>query len=233
MSKLRKLDAFLISDMVGEDSMLLSEVDGFLAGIIVCPDMIPPSEWMPLAWGSDEPVFKDEKHAQQIFDTIMGHYNDIIHQLNQGSFRPLYDCFGKDEIIWEGWMEGFTCALKLRPEAWLKFLKSGSDVIQTAFFIMGRLGELVTAEYDDIMPMEADEELEVNAPDLIPEQVEILHHARLTAYREQNIPRPGQPEPWQFWADTALCCDDDQGRPQRPLPLRIGQEVQEVLFALN
>ena len=170
--------------------MLLSEVDGFLAGIIVCPDMIVPSKWIPLIWGSDAPVFKDEKHAQQIIDTIMDRYNEIINQLDQGRFQPLYDCFGKDEIIWEGWMEGFTFALKLRPEAWLKFVKSCSDTSQIAFFIMGRLGELVMAEYDDITPMEGDEELEANAPDLIPEQVEILHHARLAAYREQNIPTP-------------------------------------------
>jgi len=30
-----------------EEAMLLSELDGYLAGVLVCPDMILPSEWLP------------------------------------------------------------------------------------------------------------------------------------------------------------------------------------------
>jgi uncharacterized protein len=32
------------------ESMLIEELDGFLAGVIVCPDMILPSRWMPYIW---------------------------------------------------------------------------------------------------------------------------------------------------------------------------------------
>jgi len=35
--KLRQLDAFLLSDVVSDNTMLLSELDGFLTGLIVCP----------------------------------------------------------------------------------------------------------------------------------------------------------------------------------------------------
>ncbi len=31
--------------------MLVSELDGFLARILVCPDLIRPGKWLPLAWG--------------------------------------------------------------------------------------------------------------------------------------------------------------------------------------
>ena len=55
--KLQKLDDFLLSEAVGDDAMLLSELDGFLAGVIVCPDLIMPSEWMVVVWGEDAPVF--------------------------------------------------------------------------------------------------------------------------------------------------------------------------------
>ncbi len=61
--RLLKLDAFLHSEAVDEDAMLLSELDGFLAGVIVCPDLIAPSEWLPLIWGEELPDFKNEKHA--------------------------------------------------------------------------------------------------------------------------------------------------------------------------
>jgi len=34
-----------------EDCMLLSNLDGFLTGIVVGPEPIPSSEWMPAIWG--------------------------------------------------------------------------------------------------------------------------------------------------------------------------------------
>lgn len=46
--ELCKLDDFLLSDAVDENAMLLSELDGFLAGLIVCPDLIQPGEWLPV-----------------------------------------------------------------------------------------------------------------------------------------------------------------------------------------
>ena len=52
---LQKLDAFLMSDAPGDEAMLLTTLDGFLTGLVVCPEMIMPSEWMPLVWGGEEP----------------------------------------------------------------------------------------------------------------------------------------------------------------------------------
>ncbi len=37
---------------LGEEAMLLEELDGFVAGLIVCPDLIKPSEWLPFVWGA-------------------------------------------------------------------------------------------------------------------------------------------------------------------------------------
>ena len=38
---------------LGEDAMVLEELDGFVAGILVSPEMIPPSDWLPLVWNSE------------------------------------------------------------------------------------------------------------------------------------------------------------------------------------
>ena len=35
------LDDFLISDSVGENAMTISELDGYLTGIVIGPDLIP------------------------------------------------------------------------------------------------------------------------------------------------------------------------------------------------
>ena len=48
---LDQLDALLRALPVENVPMSLSELDGFVAGILSCPDVIPPSEWLPHVWG--------------------------------------------------------------------------------------------------------------------------------------------------------------------------------------
>ena len=50
------LDDYLMSDHAADDSMGLSGLDGFLTGIAVGPELILPGEWLPVIWGSEEPV---------------------------------------------------------------------------------------------------------------------------------------------------------------------------------
>ena len=45
---IQELSEFLMSDNVPENSFLLSDLDGFLTGIVVGPELIMPSEWVPL-----------------------------------------------------------------------------------------------------------------------------------------------------------------------------------------
>jgi Uncharacterised protein family (UPF0149) len=42
------LDDYLMSDHAPDDSMGLSDLDGFLTGIVVEPEVILPSEWLPV-----------------------------------------------------------------------------------------------------------------------------------------------------------------------------------------
>jgi uncharacterized protein len=34
--------------------MLLEELDGFIAGLLVCPELIKPSEWLPVVVAREE-----------------------------------------------------------------------------------------------------------------------------------------------------------------------------------
>ena len=190
--KLRELDDFLLSDAVGDGAMLLSQLDGFMAGIIVCPDLIPPSEW-------DEPVFEDEKQAQHVLNQIMEHYNDMIEQLNAANYQPIYDFDTDDSPFWEVWIEGFWQAMCLRPDAWSVYAQNEDEDLQQALFLIARLVELVTDR--GAKPMEMDEALEELAPDLIPAQVEVLHSARLALHdpsmnlANDNAPKVGRNDP--------------------------------------
>jgi uncharacterized protein len=80
---------------LGEDAMLLEEFDGFVAGLLVCPEMIPPSEWLPLALGSDDDskaVFDDLDHANRVLRLVMDHYN-LVASMLQHDPAPTSRCF--------------------------------------------------------------------------------------------------------------------------------------------
>ena len=53
------LDDYLMSDHAPDNGMGLSDLDGFLTGIVVGPELILPSEWLPVIWGGDEPEFRN------------------------------------------------------------------------------------------------------------------------------------------------------------------------------
>lgn len=119
------LDDYLMSDHAPDDSMGLSELDGFLTGIVVGPELILPSEWLPAIWGGDEPEFETESEERTVLGTIMGRYNEIIAALNN-------DPIVLDPIFWEGpdgeiiasdWAAGFLDAVALRPREWEPLIK--------------------------------------------------------------------------------------------------------------
>src|SRR3954469_20571436 len=84
------LDRYLLSDEAPDNGMALSDLDGFLTGILVGPELIMPSEWLPHIWGGEPPKFA--KHARLILSTIMGRYNEIAAALEAGP-----DAFERDQ----------------------------------------------------------------------------------------------------------------------------------------
>ena len=126
---LEMLDGFLMSDRAPSESMMLSDLDGFLTGIAVGPEFILPSEWLPLIWGGEAPEFADEAEAKAILGTIMGRYNEILRQVGNGTFEPILWATADDTVIAGDWAEGFALAIGLRPEAWDPLFDAEEDAL--------------------------------------------------------------------------------------------------------
>jgi uncharacterized protein len=153
---IQELDEFLMSDRSPEDSFLLPDLDGFLTGIVVGPDLVMPSEWVPVIWGHGEPDFEDEEHAERILGIIMARYNEIIFQLDDepGSFLPIFDSTPDGRLLAADWVEGFMDAFSLRMDSWDPLLADDRR------YLMGPLMAFLTDKDGKSLAAEAPEEVE-------------------------------------------------------------------------
>jgi uncharacterized protein len=117
---LEELENFLGSDRAPPDCMELSELDGFLAGIVVGPELIPPSEWLPHVWRCDEQIFADAAEAQTILAIILRRYNEIADGVRSMpvTFRPVVVEGDDGKMDASDWAVGFVQAMSLRQDGW-------------------------------------------------------------------------------------------------------------------
>lgn len=120
-SRFRRLDQIL-ADLPVDEPMLLTELDGYLTGIALCPDLTLPSEWLPPIWGGsagESVPFDDPFDRQQFADMVGARHHEILRDLDRHKFQPIFDIDERNgEVIWEDWALGFATATELRPDEW-------------------------------------------------------------------------------------------------------------------
>jgi uncharacterized protein len=145
---LEVLDRFLMSDHAPDNGMGLSDLDGFLTGILVGPELVLPSEWLPHVWGGEEPTFENEDEARTVLAALMGHYNALAQALDSGEpddLAPVYWIHGEEEIVLAAdWAEGFLDAMRLRPNAWAPLAEDG-EAGHLLVHLAGRSAPILTA----------------------------------------------------------------------------------------
>jgi uncharacterized protein len=157
------LDAFLLSNSAAENGMGLSDLDGFLTGIVVGPELLMPSEWLPVIWGGDEPDFADMIEARAILGTIMDRYNEIIAHLDADPpvVHPVFSKGPRGEGIVTDWAAGFVDAMKLREKAWEPLLQHKvARALIVPLLVLG-------ADDEDHPPF--------GQPPLSPKEIAVLH----------------------------------------------------------
>jgi uncharacterized protein len=148
-SRFRRLDDAL-SDLPLDEPMLLTELDGFLTGVLVCPDVIMPGEWMQSIWGSDEggvAPFEDPADVQWFSDAVMARYNEIARDLGRGKPQPIFEIDERNgDVLWGLWIDGFAEAMELRPDSWTTLADSEDQDIVGA---LARLSTLIAVARND------------------------------------------------------------------------------------
>lgn len=122
-SDLDALDSYLSSDDSPDDCMMLSDLDGFLHGVVCSPSLIPTEEWFVRAMGSPK-----EQIPVWVVETVEQLHNSISVDINAKPpiVFPLFWETDTSYVVAMDWCEGFMEAVSMRPKEWLRLTESGS-----------------------------------------------------------------------------------------------------------
>ena len=185
--------------------MTVAALDGYVAALIVCPNMILPSEWLPGVWGGEH-EFADVAEAEATIAAVMEHYNRIARELAERpeDYAPVLEIDPNGgEILWEPWIDGFERAMRLRPDAWEEIALSDDEEASASISMIVALNDFYYGRSE--LTEEAEDEFDRMAPGLIPEFVRNLNawtKSRHTGIRRSSVAQPdvrfGQEEPTAF-----------------------------------
>jgi uncharacterized protein len=196
---LDELAAYLSSDDAPPECMMLSDLDGFLTGIVVGPELIPPSEWLPEIWGGEAPLLGDAVQAQAVLGAIMDRYIEISRQIEDETFQPiLWHLAETDEVIASDWAYGFAQAIALRPRRWEQMAKSEAGLLLLPIMLLCEADEIL-----DWPDLEAQEECIDGAVEILPVTViTIAGYWRMSASEKaalapklRSVPKTGRNDP--------------------------------------
>ena len=107
--------------------------DGLMTAIIVGPEAVPQTEWLPLLLSSADAAL-DGEDARLLTGMVLAQYGAIIKSLRSRSkpYEPLFWKDGEGRLITSDWAEGFLDGMRLREEPWEELRKDGAQ----AFFAL-------------------------------------------------------------------------------------------------
>jgi uncharacterized protein len=185
---LEELADYLDSDLSPDDCMGLSDLDGFLTGVVVGPELIMPSEWLSVIWGHEEPEFGSTAQAEAIIGLIMSRCNDIATGFNSypEKFEPIFYKWPTGEVIVMDWAAGFLEAVEMRRAAWEPlFSHRKAKLLIEPLMILGDDGE----HDDEHDAGDRWKEFYASRSDVIPNCVLGVHNFWLD-YRDRRRPQP-------------------------------------------
>lgn len=191
---LDRLDGLLQALPQEQFPMTVSELNGYVTGILASKSLIPPSEWLPGVWGEDsQSNFPDLATAEATIQAVMRHYNDTAALINDGGWiEPIYEeDINSGETLWEPWVDGLIRAMQLREADWLAIANGPASDAQMAVNMFFTMMEI----YNGVSDLTEEEiaKIDDGAPDLIPELVAmILAETRgIEPFAEEEITETG------------------------------------------
>jgi len=157
---LDELANFLNSTSAPARCMDLSELDGFLAGLVAGPVAVPAEEWLAEVWDNDEPEYADTAEKTAVLQAIFSHHAAIEAALDASplEYAPILWRDAAGTIVTEDWAAGFMQAVSLRPAAWQPALVD--EDASLLLIPIASLAEMAVSEAERGEPALTDDALE-------------------------------------------------------------------------
>lgn len=116
-----KLKALLTHAVKPEEAMTVDQLEGYLFGVVITPDVTQPSEWFTDIFGEAFASFDDEQEANDKFGHLMQAYNRLNSLRLKGTLGFPFNLADVDSEMLDrvrNWAIGLDRALALRSEIW-------------------------------------------------------------------------------------------------------------------
>lgn len=145
-------------------------MDGFLTALVLLPEPVAPSDWMPCIFDEDgrtEAMLPDDGEQQRLEDLVYRRYRSIENTLSRcQALDPIvYDVEDENGRILTGWdaiaaLEPFAAGFLEAMNRWPGLRETGSELVDSA--LLGILRHLPEDLIGDMQ--EVKEELEFESP---------------------------------------------------------------------
>jgi uncharacterized protein len=124
-TELDRLDDFLQA-VNPVEGMSLEELDGFFCALICSPEVVPPSEYLPIVFGG-EIVQERGGRTLELLNLLTRHWNTIATTLLRDEPYEILIERGDDgddgDLAGEEWAQGFELGMSLRDESWNRLIE--------------------------------------------------------------------------------------------------------------
>ena len=164
-----RLRAILESGRGGENCMSIEAVDGLFACLICSPEVVMPSQWMPVVWDGDGPEYESMEEANEIIGLLMRIWQEVAHTINKGIYGPMVSVLecsdGVERTFASDWVLGFIRGMKFQEHYWLDTEDSDLTELLTPIVMLAKEGR--EGPDDGLLEDEVREDLVDMLPDIV------------------------------------------------------------------
>lgn len=111
------------------------ELEGFLTALVIGPNTLSTTLWLPKVWGGRSPKFRDLTEMNRFVALVVGLYNDIAFTFDNApqSFRPTFyesRVEGRRVVIVDEWCWGFLKSVRLDARGWDPLRRERPDLLR-------------------------------------------------------------------------------------------------------
>jgi uncharacterized protein len=168
------LQAFLAAPERPQGTLSYWELAGLLFTVCCAPEMVVPSEWLPLVFAWEDANYRDLREANDILQAMLALQNCISRQLREQTPSLPLGCEMRQEAVANlhpeapvsGWARGFATGHEWLTEQWAPTPEKLDDELGSILMVLSFFGnrDLAEAYRKEFFPHE--ERLEVLAAEI-------------------------------------------------------------------